>query len=82
MQNSSGGAAFATISSGLIANLPITLLPLEKQRIIGKVMLLSEREQNLISKLAGEKKKYNSLLLNKIYDNLKRGNINDNQTKH
>ena len=65
MQNSSGGAAFATISSGLIANLPITLLPLEKQRIIGKVMLLSEREQNLISKLAEEKKKYKKL--KKIY---------------
>lgn len=74
MQNSSGGAAFATISSGLIANLPITLLPLEKQRVIGEVMRLSEKEQKLLSNLLIEKKKYNSALLDRIYKEIKRGN--------
>ena len=74
MQNSSGSAAFGTISSGLIANLNITLLPMEKQHIIGELMLLSEREQELLANLTAEKKKYNSALLDKIYDDMKRGN--------
>jgi restriction endonuclease S subunit len=75
MQNSSGSTAFGTISSGLIASLPITLLPLHEQRIIGDLLRLSEREQELLNKLAEEKKTYNTLLLNQIYDNMKRGNI-------
>ena len=45
-------------------------------------MLLSEREQELLAYLTAEKKKYNALILNKIYENMKRGNTNDNQTKH
>lgn len=75
MQNSSGSTAFGTISSGLIASLPITLLPLHEQQIIGNLLLLSEREQELLNKLAEEKKTYGTLLLNQIYDNMKRGNI-------
>ena len=75
MQNSSGSTAFGTISSGLIASLPITLLPLREQQIIGGLLRLSEREQELLAKLAEEKKTYNTLLLNQIYDNMKRGNI-------
>ena len=74
MQNSSGSTAFGTISSGLIASLPITLLPLHKQQIIGNLLRLSEREQELLNKLAEEKKTYSTLLLNQIYDNMKRGN--------
>jgi len=75
MQNSSGSTAFGTISSGLIASLPITLLPLHEQQIIGDLLRLSEREQELLNKLAEEKKVYSTLLLNQIYDNMKRGNI-------
>lgn len=74
MQNSSGSAAFGTISSGFIASLPITLLPLSEQKILGALMCLSEREQELLDRLSAEKKKYNNLLLNQIYDNMKRGN--------
>lgn len=74
MQNSSGSAAFGTISSGLIASLPITLLPLSEQKVLGALMCLSDREQELLDRLSAEKKKYNTLLLNKIYDNMKRGN--------
>lgn len=75
MQNSSGSTAFGTISSGLISSLPITLLPLQEQKMVGNLMILSEREQKLMQKLAIEMKKYNALLLNQIYDNMKRGNI-------
>lgn len=71
MQNSSGSTAFGTISSGLISSLPITLLPLQEQKMVGNLMILSEREQKLMQKLAIEKKKYNALLLNQIYDNMK-----------
>ena len=75
MQNSSGSTAFGTISSGLIASLPITLLPIHKQQTIGDLLRLSKREQELLTNLAEEKKTYNALLLNQIYDNMKRGNI-------
>ena len=74
MQNSSGSTAFGTISSGLISSLPITLLPLHEQQIIGELLCLSEREQELLQKLSEGKKTYNTLLLNQIYDNMKRGN--------
>ena len=74
MQNSSGSTAFGTISSGLISSLPITLLPLHEQQIIGELLCLFEREQELFQKLSEEKKTYNTLLLNQIYDNMKRGN--------
>ena len=74
MQNSSGSTTFGTISSGLISSLSITLLPLHEQQIIGELLCLSEREQELLQKLSEEKKTYNTLLLNKIYDNMKRGN--------
>ena len=75
IQNSSGSTAFGTIGSGLIASLPITLLPIQKQKNIGNILLLSEREQILLKKLAEEKKTYSTLLLDQIYDNMKRGNI-------
>ena len=74
MQNSSGSTAFGTISSGLISSVPITLLPVHEQQIIGELLCLSEQEQELLQKLSEEKKTYNTLLLNKIYDNMKRGN--------
>ena len=71
IQNSSGSTAFGTIGSGLISSLPVASLPLYKQQIIGKLVKLSEREQELLTKLAKEKKTYNTLLLNQIYDNMK-----------
>ena len=74
MQNSSGSTAFGTISSGLISSVPITLLPVHEQQIIGELLCLSEQEQELLQKLSEEKKTYNTLLLNQIYDNMKRGN--------
>lgn len=74
MQNSSGSTAFGTISSGLIASLPITLLTLHAQQMIGELMSLAEREQELLHNLTVEKRKHNDFLLNQIYNNIKRGN--------
>ncbi len=74
IQNSSGSTSFGTISSGLIASLPVTLLPMQQQEIIGNLLILSEREHELLQKLSKEKRIYNTHLLNKIYDDIKRGN--------
>lgn len=74
VQNSSGSMVLGTIGTGTISALPINPLPLEQQRILEQLILLSEREQELLDRLSVEKKKYNTLLLNKIYDNMKRGN--------
>lgn len=72
--NSSGSSAFGTISSGFIASLNINKLPIDKQKVIGELLILSENEQELIHNLAKQKEIYNRQLLNKIYDNFKRGN--------
>ena len=72
-QNSSGSTAFGTISSGAIASLPIRIIPLEKQRILGELLRLTEREQELLYKLSTEKEKYNRELINRIYNTIKEG---------
>ena len=66
--NNSGSSGFGTISSGFFANLELSLPPLERQKSIGKLRLLSEREQELLYKLAEEKEKYTYALL-EILDN-------------
>jgi len=74
MQNSSGSSAFGTISSGFFTNLKIRDIPLQKQKIVGELLMLSEKEQELLYSLAAEKAKYNKFLVNQIYDTFKRGN--------
>lgn len=73
-QNNSGSSAFGTISSGFFSNLKIRSLPLEEQTIVGQLHLLSEKEQQLLRKLAEEKGKYNRAIINMAYDSFKRGN--------
>lgn len=73
MQNSSGSTAFGTISTGLISALSVTPLPLTKQRALGELLILTEREQELLHRLAVEKKKYSALLMDEIYNKMKRG---------
>ena len=73
LQNSSGSTAFGTISSGLIGSLSVTMLPIQQQKTIGALLLLSEREQELLRRLAEEKKKYSTYRLNDIYTKMKRG---------
>ena len=72
--NISGSGAFGTINSGFFNLLTIRDLPLEKQFIIGQMQVLSEREQELLHKLAHQKEIYNRLLVNRIYDSVKRSN--------
>lgn len=74
LQNSSGSSAFGTISSGFIASLKIRDLSIKNQAIVGKLLLLSEKEQKLLHDLAKQKEIYNRELVNKIYDSFKRGN--------
>jgi restriction endonuclease S subunit len=73
LQNSSGSTSLGTISSGLIASLPIRVLSMKQQTALGNLLLLSEREQELMRKLAEYKKIYHQLLINQIYDNTKEG---------
>lgn len=73
-QNSSGSTVLGTISSGFIGSIDIKYIPIEKQMVIGNLLLLSNREQELIYRLAEQKQLYNKLLINQIYKSFKRGN--------
>ncbi len=73
-QNSSGSTVLGTISSGFIGSLEIRAIPIEKQRIIGQMLLLSKREQELLTELIKQKEIYSRQLINRIYDDKKRGN--------
>ena len=74
LQNISGSGAFGTINSRFFNSLTIRNIPLQKQKIIGQMQILSEKEQELLHKLAFQKELYNKLLIDKIYDSAKRGN--------
>lgn len=71
IQNSSGSSAFGTISSGFIGDLKINVIPLEKQKIIGQLFTLSNKEQRLLNQLSKEKAKYNKERINEIYKKIK-----------
>lgn len=73
-QNSSGSTVLGTISAGLISSVDVKDIPIEKQVLIGQLQLLSNKEQELIIKLASEKEKYNKEIINRIYKSTKRGN--------
>ncbi len=72
-KNVSGSVAFGTISSSFFADLPIGDMPLEKQKIIGAIMRLSEREQILLSELTKKKAELSEIMLRKIYTDLIKG---------
>ncbi len=69
--NSSGSTALGTISSGFISSLDINVLSKEKQKILGQLLVLANREQELLLKLAKEKSVFNREALNIIYNNFK-----------
>ena len=77
MQNVSGSTAFGTISSGFIANLEMRDIPITEQKVVGNILLLAEKEQELLYKLAEAKAIYSKAVVNEIYDKIKRGNKND-----
>ena len=74
LQNISGSGAFGTINSKFFSTLSIRSLSLKKQKTIGQMQILSEKEQELLHKLTAQKEIYNKLLIDKIYDSVKRGN--------
>ena len=74
LQNISGSGAFGTINSKFFNSLTVRDLSLQRQKIIGQMQILSEKEHELLNKLASQKAIYNKLLINKIYDSTKRGN--------
>lgn len=77
IQNVSGSTAFGTISSGFIAGLKIRDIPIAQQKTLGTMLLLAEREQELLHKLSVAKALYSKAVVNEIYDRIKRGNKND-----
>ena len=72
-QNVSGTVAFGTISSNFFNDLKIDAIPLEKQRLIGAILKLSEREQALLSELAKVKAEQTQIALQTAYKNLNKG---------
>ena len=77
LQNSSGSTAFGTISSGFIASLNIQILPIEKQKALGQLLLLSNKEQELLYRLAKEKALFNRKATDILYDRFEGENRND-----
>lgn len=74
LQNISGNGAFGTINSKFFNTLCVKEFAINKQRIIGQMQILSEKEQELLHKLTVQKEVYNKLLVEKIYDTVERGN--------
>ncbi|MDE7280478.1 MAG: hypothetical protein K2N36_01895 [Ruminiclostridium sp.] len=73
LQNISGSGIFGTINSKFFNSLPIQDLPMQKQQIIGQMQILTEKEQELLYKLAAQKEIYKKALIEKIYDYAKKG---------
>lgn len=74
LQNSSGSTAFGTISSGFIGSLNIQVFPIDKQKALGQLLLLSNKEQELLYRMAKEKALLYKESLNIIYDKFKGDN--------
>ena len=72
-QNVSGTIAFGTINSSFFNDLKIDIIPLEKQRLIGAILKLSEREQALLSELAKAKAELNMAIMANAYKSLSKG---------
>ena len=72
-QNVSGAVAFGTINSNFFNELKIDAIPLEKQRLIGAILKLSEREQTLLSELAKAKAELNMAIMANAYKSLSKG---------
>ncbi len=68
-RNISGTAQFGTINSGLFANLPIKRLSEERQNSFGKLFKLTEKEQELLTRIASEKAKLNRALMARAFMN-------------
>ncbi len=68
-RNISGTTQFGTINSGLFADLPIKCISEERQNSFGKLFKLTEKEQELLTRLASEKAKLNRVLMARVFMN-------------
>lgn len=57
------------ITANTYGNLLLNLVPIDKQRIIGNLYLLTIKENELISRLQEEKQKLNNAIIRKINEN-------------
>lgn len=73
----SGASFFSTINSRFFNLLMIPELPKEKQIAIGQLQVLSDRQQALLCNLANQKTLLNRLMLNRIFNNIKKEKSND-----
>lgn len=71
-RNVSGTTQFGTINSGLFADLPIKCISEKQQNSFGKLFKLTEKEQELLTRLASEKAKLNRALMAHAFINLKK----------
>ncbi|MDR0840076.1 MAG: hypothetical protein LBN26_01650 [Christensenellaceae bacterium] len=62
----SGATMMGTISSGYIADMAINVPPIDLQREIGKIIRLSEREQQLLERLGTKKRQLSDALIAQI----------------
>jgi restriction endonuclease S subunit len=67
IRNNSGSTTLGTISSGFFSSIPIHSIPIEKQKAIGQLEILADREQELLQKLAEEKLKYRKSIISTAY---------------
>lgn len=60
------GVTIQTISKAELQNVKVPLLPLEKQKLIGEIWLLSKEKQRLLKKIADEEARYCKALLDRL----------------
>lgn len=60
------GAMIQTISKSELQNVKIPVLPLNTQKVLGEIWLLSKEKQKLLKKLADEEAKYTTALFNTL----------------
>lgn len=70
---SSTSNVLSAVKTKYFSKFELKLLPLEQQREIAQINLLSKRESNLLKRLVEEKQKYYTCLLERAYKNAKRG---------
>lgn len=62
------------IKPRFFAEINVDPLPINQQKIIAQLSLLAQREAQLLHDLAEEKEKYYDQTINKIYNQMRRGN--------
>lgn len=74
----SAGNVIGAINAEYYNNFEITVLPLEKQRIVAEINYLTRRECQLLLDLSKEKEKYYMIMIDKIQKDMRRGKKYDN----